>query len=159
MKGPVVKPIALIRAACILLLLGGCGTTAEVDELQEQIPEPPAVQPAHPPAMQLETRTDTVDAVHGAGHALENAKSREPQVKFMIQIGAFKDPHNASTVQMLARDRYHLPVLNDYNTTSGLYHIRIGVFETRESAYAFRQKMLAEHPDAYRDSWVVQLKR
>ena len=158
-KDLVVKLCPLISATCALFLLSGCGTTEEVDELPEQIPQPPVVQPTRPPAMQLETRTDTVNAVHGAGHPLENSKSREPQVKFMVQIGAFKNPHNASAVQILARERYHLPVLNDYNTKSGLYHIRIGFFETKESAYAFRQKMLADHPDSYKDSWVVQLRR
>ena len=77
----------------------------------------------------------------------------------MVQIGAFKDPKNASRMQVTARQRYHLPVLNDYNTKYALYQIRIGFFESREAAQTFRQQMSQEHPHDYKDSWVVQLKR
>jgi cell division septation protein DedD len=77
----------------------------------------------------------------------------------MVQIGAFKDPHLATAVQSTARQRYHMPVLNDYNIQVGLYQIRLGFFETRSSAQAFRRKMVQEYPADYKDSWVVQLPR
>jgi hypothetical protein len=77
----------------------------------------------------------------------------------MVQIGAFKDPHLATAVQSSARQRFHMPVLNDYNIQVGLYQIRLGFFETRSSAHAFRRKMAAEYPADYKDSWVVQLTR
>ena len=86
-------------------------------------------------------------------------EAREYQIKFMVQIGAFKDPQYASAVQTAARERYHMPVLNDYNTSYALYQIRIGFFETKEAAYAFRLRMRREYPADYRDAWVVQLKR
>jgi cell division septation protein DedD len=77
----------------------------------------------------------------------------------MVQIGAFKVARNASRVQTTARSRYHLPVLNDYNTAHALYQIRIGFFETKDDAYKFRQQMQLEHPADYKDAWVVQLRR
>jgi hypothetical protein len=52
-----------------------------------------------------------------------------------------------------------MPVLNDYHIQMGLYQIRIGFFETRRGAEAFRKRMVMEHPAEYKDSWVVQLKR
>ncbi len=77
----------------------------------------------------------------------------------MVQVGAYKDPQNANTVQVAARERYHLPVLNDYHTVLGLYQIRIGFFETREAAQDFLGKMQHDYPSDYKDSWIVQLKR
>lgn len=86
-------------------------------------------------------------------------EARDIQIRYMVQIGAFKDPQYAAAVQTAARDRYHLPVLNDFNTSHALYQIRIGFFETREDAYNFRQKMRKDFPGDYKDAWVVQLKR
>jgi cell division septation protein DedD len=75
----------------------------------------------------------------------------------MVQIGAFKDAQNASRIQALARERYHQPVFNDYNTAISLYQIRLGFFETREAAREFRDRMAREFPEEYKDSWVAQL--
>jgi cell division septation protein DedD len=148
-------PVSITALA--LVLLSGCGTTEHVENQPQQ---QPATSESNPPrAMQLESKTDTVNAVHGMSQPAENSALREPQIKFMVQIGAFKNPVNASAVQILARERYHLPVLNDYNIKSGLYQIRIGFFESKDSAYAFRRQMQGDHPEAYLDSWVVQLKR
>ena len=77
----------------------------------------------------------------------------------MVQIGAFKDPQKASRVQTVARERLHMPVLNDYHTALDLYQIRIGFFETYEAAQNFRIRMQKEFPTDYEDSWIVQLKR
>lgn len=77
----------------------------------------------------------------------------------MVQIGAFKDPYNASRIQTLARARYRIPVLNDFHPVYGLYQIRIGFFETVEAARGFRDRLRQEFPNDYADSWVVQLKR
>ena len=119
---------------------------------------PPAVQ--QPPRRpDFETRTDTVAPVLRTIRKHTPSIRKEPQIRFMVQIGAFKDPEMASKVQVTARMRYHLPVLNDYHTTLGLYQIRIGFFETRTAANTFRKKMRGEYPEDYRDSWVVQLKR
>lgn len=77
----------------------------------------------------------------------------------MVQIGAFKDPHNASKVQVSARNRYHMPVLNDYDIAHGYYQIRIGFFESEDAARALCERLQKEYPNDYKDSWVVQLKR
>ncbi len=109
--------------------------------------------------MQFETKTDTVAMEKALRKSGSPRGSREPQIRYMVQIGAFKDPQYASFVQTTARSRYHLPVLNDYNTAHALYQIRIGFFEKRDDAYKFRQRMQHEHPSDYKDAWVVQLKR
>lgn len=109
--------------------------------------------------MEFETKTDTVAMEKSQLDSAGAHQSQVLQVRYMVQIGAFKDPHYASNVQSIARERYHMPALNDYNTALALYQIRIGFFESREDAYAFRKRMQQEHPIDYKDAWVVQLKR
>ncbi len=107
--------------------------------------------------MEFESQTDTVNAVHTEEGA-QRVSGGQPQIRFMVQIGAFRDPHLASNVQNTARQRFKLPVLNDYNTQLSLYQIRIGFFVTREAALAFREQMQRNFPGDYTDSWLVQLK-
>lgn len=143
--------------------MSGCGTTEEsVDEGIEPASPQPAEQrvtTAPSKGLEFETRTDTVTALKGAERPTAETPSRGTQVRYMVQIGAFKLPHNASTLQTETRKRYGMPVLNDYHAGLGLYQIRIGFFDSRESARTFRQRLIEEHPAEYNDSWVVQLKR
>jgi cell division septation protein DedD len=78
---------------------------------------------------------------------------------FAVQIGAFKDPQHATMAQGLARDRYHLPVINEFSLPAGLYQIRLGAFPSHDAAHEFLTMMQQDYPVEYRDSWVVQLKR
>jgi cell division septation protein DedD len=152
---PFLIPISL----AIVLVLAGCGSTDESAVDEQTTPTPHSKAPIVPPRVKFETRTDTVTAVHAAGHSAGRRSGHEPLIRFMVQIGAFKDPQHASTIQTVARERYRMPVLNDYQTRRGLYQIRIGFFESRESANAFRARMIHDYPQEYKDSWVVQLKR
>lgn len=144
-------------AYLVCLILAGCGSIPETEDTAVPPAPPPAVKQT--PRMQFETKTDTVALEKPQHRPGVQRGSREPQIRYMVQIGAFKDPQYASSVQTTARARYHLPVLNDYNTAYALYQIRIGFFEKREDAYKFRQRMQQEHPADYKDAWVVQLKR
>ncbi len=148
----------LILAAAPLLLLIGCGTSEETAQTPPPNPPAPTVQQAQPKP-DFETRTDTVAARRKATDTSVPASHRDLQIRYMVQIGAFKDPANASAVQTAARQRYHMPVVNDYHTKLSLYQIRIGFFETRGAAETFRERMKREFPKDYTDSWVVQLKR
>jgi cell division protein FtsN len=109
--------------------------------------------------MQFESKTDTVDVTQTGRAESVAAAAHEAQIRFMVQIGAFKDPHNAVHVQTLARTRYRMPVLNDFDLKLGVYQIRIGFFETREAAMEFRARLQKEFLEDYRDAWVVQLRR
>jgi len=144
----------------VTVLMAGCGGTEETTRIPPPPPTPPApvTQPAQPEP-EFETSTDTVAGVYKTPAPRAPSPHHVPQIRFMVQIGAFKDPENASHVQTLARERYHLPVVNDYHTKLALYQIRIGFFETRGEANAFREKMHQEFPADYKDPWVVQLKR
>jgi cell division septation protein DedD len=134
--------------------LSGCPS---VEEVQEPLPPPPVKE--EPARVEFESTTDTV-AVTNAGRAdSANVPGREQEIRFMVQIGAFKDPRLAAAVQARARERYRMPVLNDFSLTVGLYQIRIGFFETRGAAFEFRARMQKEYQEEYRDAWVVQLRR
>lgn len=109
--------------------------------------------------MEFETKTDTVAMEKTHLDSVATHEGRDIQIKYMVQIGAFRDPNLATAVQTAAREGYHLPVLNDFNPAYGLYQIRIGFFETREDAHEFRQRMQRDYPSDYKDAWVVQLKR
>jgi len=102
---------------------------------------------------------DTVATAHLPGEGSADSRNGERSIRFMVQIGAFQDPANASAVQLLARERYRIPVLNDYHVGLKLYQVRIGFFENYQSAGKFRAQMIQEHPGDYSDSWIVQLKR
>jgi cell division protein FtsN len=131
-----------------------CGGSPETT--QTAPPQPQAPPPA--PDLAFETRQDTVVALNAPGTGSPSAETLAPQIRFMVQIGAFRDPKLASAVQTRARERFHLPVLNDYHTQLALYQVRIGFFETNESAQEFRRKMQTEYPLDYSDSWIVRLK-
>jgi len=144
-------------ASALALLLPGCGSTEE--QAAPGTPASPAPRAERQEGMQFRTRADTVTALHAAETGTVGAPGRTAQVRFMVQIGAFKDPKHASAVQAATRRRYRMPVLNDYLAGPGLYQIRIGFFESRENARAFQEQMKREHPTDYVDSWIVQLKR
>jgi cell division septation protein DedD len=147
----------VMMASALAVFLPGCGTTGE--PAPAHAPSVPAPAPQAPDSVQFHTQTDTVRALRASEHTTVGVPGRAPQIRFMVQIGAFKDPHRASVVQAEARKRYHMPVLNDYFAGSGLYQIRIGFFESRDTARVFQQQMRKEFPSEYTDSWIVQLKR
>jgi len=160
-----VRIFPIIVGACsIAWSLLGCGSTEETSQAQppppqaEEHPSPPAGAEAQQKKMGFETQTDTVTAVHPAERRNVGGRDRQAHIRFMVQIGAFKDPHMASACQAEARKRYHMPVLNDFHAGTGLYQIRIGFFETREGARGFLHQIQGEHPKDYKDSWIVQLK-
>jgi len=98
------KPLAFILpAAWSVLALLGCGSS---DEARESYP--PEKTPATQPTQQklgFETRVDTVKTVSDGDRAGVAEAPRERQIRFMIQIGAFKDARNASRIQGIARAR------------------------------------------------------
>jgi cell division septation protein DedD len=155
----------IVLTCCVViaaaLLLSGCGQEEEITRTTADTTAvaPRRLAPQPPKAPEIESRTDTVNSVHREEGESGAGDSTGAQIRFMVQVGAFKDPQLASAIQTETRNRYHLPVLNDYFAALGLYQIRVGFFTTREEAHLFRQKMIDEFPADYKDSWVVQLRR
>jgi cell division protein FtsN len=143
---------------CILLVAGlaiaGCGPSSETDR-ELLFPPPDTTAQLH--RATFETQTDTVPAVGSKQEEPVSPYNSAP-VRFMVQIGAFREATFASTVQTLARERYQLPVVNDYNATRKIFQVRIGFFETLEDATDFLVKLRADYPLDYGSAWIVRLK-
>ncbi len=135
-----------------------CSSEPVTDYTQSTISRDTVATPSKS-ALEFETSIDTIRSTSAKSRNAVDARSPSATIRFMVQIGAFKDPKNATTVQLTARDRYHLPVFNDFHPVYSLYQVRIGFFETYDDAEKFKQKMYREFPVDYKDSWVVQLKR
>ena len=145
----------IVRAVLLMAVIGiaGCSSTGE-----QTSGTPPPQEPVRPP-LEFESHMDTVLTSRPAGHEQGDRGNGDRAIRYMVQIGAFADPVNASRVQELARERFRIPVFNDYHTGLRLYQVRIGFFEDRTAAVDFRSRLIAEYPDDYRDAWVVQLLR
>lgn len=78
-------------------------------------------------------------------------------IRYMVQIGAFREAQHATAVQTLARERFELPVVNDYNAQRKLYQVRVGFFETEAEALDFRARLIKEYRNDYWDAWAVQI--
>jgi cell division septation protein DedD len=142
----------VIALVALPVALVGCATIEETG----REPEGP---PGGSPGRTFETRTDTVDAVEGPRSAAEGNTSLAAGTGFAVQIGAFRDPRNASAAQTAARSRFQIPVTNEYNALAGLYFIRAGFFHSRKEAVRFRETIVSRFPADYADSWIVEVNR
>lgn len=149
---------AALAAPIALLLVAACGGTVKIEEDPYYRP-PDTTARAQTQATQFEASTDTVASLPGRAPA-DSLRAGDAGVTahYTIQIGAYKDPRNASATQARARERYNVPVLNEFDPKRGLYQIRLGLFEAREAAEAFLAAMKTEHPGEYRDAWIAVLK-
>ncbi|MBX2992859.1 MAG: SPOR domain-containing protein [Bacteroidetes bacterium] len=135
----------------LALLVVSCRST-DTRWLEER-PEPPAQDEQ----TTFVTQTDTVTALGAEQAAAPSTPHGSIPVRFTVQIGSYRNSRYASEVQILARERFSLPVVNDYNTTRRLYQIRIGFFETDKHAAEFLTRLRTEYPYDYKDAWIVQI--
>ena len=147
----------ILPALMVVGLFTGCGTSEQTEETSAPL-APPPTQPAPPAPPEYRSQVDTVSALQAAPLSPDSSGAAAAQERYVVQIGAFKDPALANTAQSLARQRYAMTVLNDYNPLVGLYQIRVGFFDTKEEAYLFRARIQKEFPEEYTDAWVVQFK-
>jgi cell division protein FtsN len=144
-------PFAFIAWLAVALL--GCGSSQEAFETSTNGADQERQR------IGFETRVDTVKTESDGHQAKGSDTPQERQVQFMVQIGAYKSAGSASRIQEIARDRFRLPITNDFDKALGLYQVRVGFFETREKAVVFREKIQSEYPSEYPDAWIVQLER
>lgn len=154
------RPSSMLLACC--LFIGGCAASDSTRQEPAAPVTTPAVSAAPAPVQQPEefvARIDTVEAAEAREPMIADSTLAEGEIRFSIQIGAFREPANASIAQAHAREHYGLPVRNEFDERSGLYQIRIGSFSTREEAQAQIARMKTEFPAEYKDSFIVQAKR
>jgi cell division protein FtsN len=142
----------------MMLILAGCGSSSDTD--REWMNIPPMDTTVQARKTTFETRTDTIDA-EGAQPKTQTdaAVAASAELRFTVQIGSFTDAKNASLAQAAARQRYQLPVVNDYDAQRRRYQIRIGFFESKEAAGAFCAKLKSDFPLEYKDAWVAPINK
>jgi hypothetical protein len=136
----------------------GCGSSENTDREWEVTPPPPDTT-AQVRKSTFETYTDTVTTQPKNQRGAQSSAFNSSPVRFTVQVGSYSVPKNASAAQILARQRYPLPVVNEYNAARQKYQIRIGFFETEVAANEFRAQLINDHPAEYKDAWVVQIMR
>lgn len=142
----------LLAVTATALLLAGCAGSE--DSAQEaQLPPPQETSPA----VAFEMSTDTVDVLRQGERVAAAPLDPEPGTTYSVQIGAYREPANAEAAEALARQRFAHPVLL-HADASGLVHIRVGRFSTRQAAEELRSEMKGSFPRDYADCWIVQHK-
>ena len=126
-------PVGVIAA---LLIVPGCAVT-----------ESTSSEPAPSVVTENTGRTNTADT------------TVLPPNKFTVQVGAFQSTGSADRTADLAGDRYTRSIYTFFDETGGFYKVYIGIFNTKEEARRFRDRMAQQYPGDYRDAWVAELKR
>jgi stage II sporulation protein D len=62
----------------------------------------------------------------------------EPEIRFRLQVGSFKEKKSADAMASSLRKRFKLPVVVRYNDQYSTYRVQIGAFQTRGEAGAFQ---------------------
>lgn len=135
------------------IIAGGCSSSRTTDDRWTPSDTIPSTK-----TTTFETRTDTVAPVHSQPTPEPSAYSTAP-VQYTVQIGAFREARNANATQTLARERFQVPVVNEYSAVRRLYQIRVGFFPTKDLALDFLNKLRASYPHEYKDSWIVRLNK
>lgn len=148
--------VPLFFFTATILIVGGCGSSHDADK-SWLYPVVDTTTQAHKTT--FETKTDTVTTVGSKQQIEVSTPYNSAPVRFMVQIGSFKEIQFAGAVQTLARERYQLPVVNEYDTARRRYQIRIGFFETEPDAREFLLKLRTDYPQEYKDAWVIQLNK
>ncbi len=82
-----------------------------------------------------------------------------PPGKFTVQLGAYQAEESAGSIAALTRSRFTKEVYTVFNSVDGLFKVMLGVFDSKDAARNFRDTIVRQYPDDYRDAWVSELSR
>ncbi len=104
-------------------------------------------------------RGDTATPVRTqpAGESGQRKVPDFPPGKFTIQLGAYQSEESAEKIAAITRSRFTREVYNVFDDTDGLYKVMLGIFDTKDQARGFRDTIVGQYPDDYRDAWVSEL--
>jgi cell division septation protein DedD len=153
----------------------GCSSSGESEQNQDAVPPPPKTekkieqkavqvppQEQEVPKVPVKTEPDTtpytppekqksvVPAVAPVSHEL-------PASNFSIQIGAFTTPEKADQWASLARTRFGKNVFTLKDEKTSNTKVLIGEFSIKEDARAFRDQIVQQFPDDYKDAWIFEI--
>lgn len=80
-----------------------------------------------------------------------------PPGKYTVQIGAYTSGTSAKEVADRAERRFARAVYTIYDESDSLFRVMLGVFETKNLARDFRDLIVRQFPEDYKDAWVSEL--
>jgi len=99
-----------------------------------------------------ETMHDDVSTPPGT-----SAESDLPKGKFTVQLGAYQSEDAGRQIASRAQTRFSRRVYTVYDAADHLYKVMLGTFDTKDQAREFRDTIVRQYPDDYRDAWVSEL--
>ncbi|MBI3193529.1 MAG: SPOR domain-containing protein [Ignavibacteriae bacterium] len=147
------------------LILFGCSSSEETQsekEATEQQVTKDQTQDLPPPPP---GESDTIDVVSKDNK--EETSIQQPTTEnlpistgmYAVQVGAFKVTETADQIASLAKTRFSIQVLTLLDKETGLTKVLVGSFTTKAEARTFRDKLLQQYPDDYKDAWTTELPR
>jgi hypothetical protein len=135
---PRLRTAPAIPAIALLFLIAGCSGSSEVTGTGKNAASGPA------------DRT---------GEVRQPAAPELPKGKFTVQLGAFQSQDGAAAVSSLAKSRFSKEVYTLFDERDGFYKVMLGAFDTKDLARSFRDSIVRQFPQDYRDAWVSELAR
>jgi hypothetical protein len=135
-----------LSCCCLCLVLAGCLTT-----------HPP--QPGSPGFGPTGGSTQGAPALTTAQTEAAADSTVLPLNKFTVQVGAYQSRQSADRTAGLAGDRFTRNIYTFYDAEGNFFKVFIGVFDSKEEARRFRDRMAQQYPQDYRDAWVAELKK
>ena len=155
-------PAALILAGSLVLY--GCTASEEAAEKSDAPPPAQSTQAAQTAAVDTAkpavaaSQTDTSkkaspDTSTSKGNSTSSAT--RPLGNYCVQIGAFTAADKADAIASLAKQRFAKNVYKYLAKDTGLTKVWVGEFLTKDEARSFRDQMMQQFPDDYKDAWVA----
>ncbi|MFI5252788.1 MAG: SPOR domain-containing protein [Bacteroidota bacterium] len=161
----------LITAIIFALLLWGCKSSEESQNDQNTAPPPSKVEKKaeQPPPPAPAEQKDTVKSEPPAPQVQPEQKPAEtvqpetqishelPKGNFSVQIGAFAMPDKADQWASLARTRFGKSVFTLKDEKTNNTKVLVGEFSVKDEARTFRDQIVQQYPDDYKDAWVYEV--
>jgi len=87
---------------------------------------------------------------------IAESPEQEP-IRFGVQIGAYRQSDVAEQIAQLARTRFLNKVYSVYDAENSVTKILIGDFVSKDEARRFRDLIMKQFPEDYKDAWVSEI--
>jgi len=101
-------------------------------------------------------QTPPPESSTGSGAA---AEPEFPPGKFTVQLGAYQSEDAARKIAATAGSRFSRQIYTVYDAVDHLYKVMLGMFDTKDLAREFRDTIVRQYAEDYRDAWVSELTR
>jgi hypothetical protein len=168
-----------IKFTCLLccfaaaFLFSSCSSSQNTQQQKETNPPPNQVQkqPEQQPAPSANDTSKSAPAPVNTTNPSNNpppptttqstttptATPGMPVGTYSVQVGAFSDPSKAQTEATMTRGRVTNTVYVFFDSGTNMTKVTVGDFNDKDTARAFRDQLIQQYPDDYKDAWVLQV--